>query len=189
MSDDSDLTHLEFSFLLYTTNLGTRSGEATNPFTKKIVQFPIDEGLSDDETEALVEYLEEQGFEGPEPHGEGYVLDRGGDTFRHRFDDEGNSASPQAELVVRKLDNDFAKIAFEIASVANCVLMSPVGKHVCVPAARYRKALLARWPDLRQLSSPKDLRSWLENDLGSRKVVRPLFSGADDDDGDDDDND
>lgn len=179
---EQHLTHLEFSFLLYTTNLGTRSRKAINPFTKKVVQFPIDDGLSDDETEALVEYLEERGFEGPEPHGEGYVLHRGGDTFRLRFDDEGNSVSPEAELVVRKLDDEFAKIVFETATVANCVLMSPIGEHVCVPATRYRKTLLARWPGLRRLSSAKDLRGWLENDLGSRRVMRPLSSGDDNND-------
>jgi len=50
------LTH--YSFVLLTCNLGSTTHSGTNPFTGEAVEFPIDDGLTEDEIEALQETFE-----------------------------------------------------------------------------------------------------------------------------------
>ena len=64
----------EFTFCMHTCRPGDRVRKGKNPFTGAIVEFPIDDGLSISEREALCALFDKYAVEGPEPDFEGYAL-------------------------------------------------------------------------------------------------------------------
>lgn len=172
-----DLTHWAYGFLLHTCNLGDAVRTAgTNPFTGEAVVVPIDDGLSDDEIDALRDVFDENAIDGPEPEGEGYaVYGADGDSLRFRcftFDGDHSICDIAAEVVVKQLSDDILTIILDVARAGNLALTSSVGDCVRIPGRRPDPKLLKRWPDAQPLSSISELRQWLQDSIGGRQVRR-----------------
>lgn len=166
----------EYSFLLHTCNLGEqRPSRFVNPFTKEPVIEHLDTGLLEVERTALKRVFDKYGFEGPEPEAEGYVLrfaSRGKLRWRSGTYDPcplGATSFP-FELTSCSLTEEALTIILELAQAANCLLMSPFGEDVRIPASLESKAVRSRWPDAALIQSVDDLRDWLINEIGGREV-------------------
>lgn len=172
-----ELTHLEYSFLLHTCNLGDTARTGTNPFTGKVVEFLIDDGLTNEEIDALQEVFDENGIDGPEPQGEGYAAyGPAGNSLRFRCNDldDGESISSIAvEVVVKELSAEILVIVLDVARAGNFALTSSVGDCVRIPDRSPDVKLLERWPDATSLSSISELRQWLKDSIGGRHVHVP----------------
>jgi hypothetical protein len=169
-----DLTHWGYSFLLHTCNLGSQTRTSTNPFTGETVESTMDAGLTDDEINALQDVFDENGIDGPEPEGEGYAAYRAeGESLRFRCNDldEGEPIDGiAAEVVVKQLSDELLTIILDVARAGNLVLTSSVGDCVRVPIRDPDHKLLQRWPDAVAVSSIAELRQWLQESIGGRKL-------------------
>jgi hypothetical protein len=171
-----NLERREFSFLLHTCNLGEKTRTGVNPFTKETIHFPIDDGLSDSESDAVLEILESHGFEEPEEEGEGYVLswsDRECLQLRSgAFEPiaEGISSVEVELLSVGTIPDQVLAIILEIAIAGNLALMSPTGEDVRVPAKAKLPQVLKRWPDAAVIETVDELRAWLTDTIEGRPV-------------------
>jgi hypothetical protein len=172
-----ELTHWEHSFLLHTCNLGESVRTGTNPFTGEAVEFPVDDGLTDDEIDALQDAFDENGIDGPEPDGEGYaVYGDEGDCLRFRcpdLDDGVPITGVAAEITVRELSNAVLAVVLDVARAGNLALTSTVGDCVRIVDRPPDRKMLERWPDAQTLSSVADLRQWLQESVGGQRVHIP----------------
>ena len=145
-----ELTHFEYTFGLYTSNLGEAVRTVQNPFTGKPVSIPIDRGLTEQEINAVKAVFDRNGLQGPEPEFEGYAIyGTGGDSLRFRggdFDCGIAVIGFSVEIVVRHLMEAMLEIVLDAARAGNFALMSCVGDCVrvsspasvtCVPV-RYK---------------------------------------------------
>jgi hypothetical protein len=172
-----ELTHWEYSFLLHTCNLGDAARTGRNPFTGEPVEFPIDDGLTDDEIDAIQDVFDENGIDGPEPDGQGYaVYGADGDCLRFRCNDldAGEPISGiAAEAVVKELSDQILTVILDVARAGHLALTSSVGDCVRIPDRTPDAKLLKRWPDAQSLSSISELRQWFEDSIGGRQVHVP----------------
>jgi len=170
----NELTHWEYSFLFHTRNLGDAARTGINPLTGNAIEFPIDNGLTDDEVDAIQNVFAENGIDGPEPDGEGYaVYGSDGEYLRFQcYDLEGSApiSSIDGEAVVKQLTDSVLTIILDVARAGNLVLTSSVGDCVRIPDDSPTEILLNRWPDAESLSSVSELRRWLQETIGGRRV-------------------
>lgn len=172
------LGHWEYSFILHTCRLGDRVGKATNPFTGDPVEFPIDDGLSVAERKDVRAVFACFGVEGPEAGFEGYALYlpasgsvrfRGGDLEQ----DEPPLTSFSVELVAQNVADEVLRLVLDVARQGNLAFMSSTGERVCLAKESRDLRIKQRWPDAGLILTTNALRSWLENQIGGRKVHVP----------------
>jgi hypothetical protein len=172
---DMELHKLEYTFYFHTRNLGDTVRKGTNPFTGEPVEFPIDEGLSQSERDALTKVLAAHGFNGPEPDGEGYALYLPNDqSVRIRsgeFDRTERIPGFAVEIIVLELTDDILKIMLDVAQSGNLALTSVTGEDVRLVSRPDDDKALKRWPDARPLESTAELRTWLVDVIEGRQVL------------------
>ncbi len=172
-----ELTHWEYSFLMHTCNLGDQSGKATNPFTGETIEFPMDYGLTREEIDAIQDIFDENGVDGPDPDGEGYVMRRiQSESLRFLCYDL-DAAEPIAEIavevIVKDLPDQVLTLILDVARAGNLALTSSVGDSVRIPGKKLSAEVKKRWPDAQSLSSISELRQWLQDSIGGRQVHVP----------------
>lgn len=166
--------HKEYSFYTHTLNFGDKVRKGTNPFTGEATEFPIDDGMTDEEIEAIQDIFDEYEIDGPEPEFEGYAMySDEGSSLRFRcndLDDCDLITGIPIELVTPTLMDEMLSIILQVARAGNLAFTSVTGEDVrivdCVPTA----VQLRRWPDARTVNSISELRDWLINVIGSREV-------------------
>ncbi len=168
------LTHWEYSFLLHTSNLGDNVRTATNPFTGETIESAIDNGLTQAEIDAVQDVFDQNGIDGPEPEGEGYaVYGSNGDHVRFRCRDL-NDGLPITEIVVEivvsQLSDEILQLLLQLARAGNLLLMSSAGDCVQIVDNKPNRRLQTRWPDIQTMSSNVNLKAWLQEVIGGRKV-------------------
>ena len=164
-----------YGFFLHTCHLSDRVRKGINPSTGEPVEFPIDDGLTDVERNAVRRVFAKFGVEGPEPEFEGYALYiPGNGSVRFRGgefeDDEMPIKGLDVEISVKKLSDDILRLVFEVARQGNLAFMSSIGDQVGLPSKSSGARSKKRWPEATIIESTDSLRSWLENQIGSRKV-------------------
>ena len=167
--------HREYSFLTHTLNFGDKARTGTNPATGETVVFPIDNGLTDDEVEAVQDLFDDNGIDGPEPDCEGYsIYGDDGSYLRFRCHDL-DAGEPvigiPIELVTPALTDEILTIILDATRVGNLALTSGIGKAVRLTSGPPSPAQLKRWPDAATITSIIELRHWLINVIGSREVT------------------
>jgi hypothetical protein len=172
--------HSEFSFVLHACRLGDRIRKATNPFTGELIVAPIDEGLTPAERKAILRVFRKYNVEGPEPEFEGYafyLLGNGSVRFRGFADIEDTELHPvtslAVEIVVKQLADDVLTFVLDVARQGNLAFMSSTADHVGLVNESDDPRIQKRWPDARTIATIEDLRSWLEVDIGGRRVHVP----------------
>jgi hypothetical protein len=158
----------QYSFLLHTCNLGTKTRTVVNPFTKQQFEVPIDKGLTEGEVEAIWTIFQDHQVTLIE-----LIADENWATYANEqakfrcLDLNGPTPidSIHAELTVPQITNEMLEMILAMASGANLALTS--NDHKCVRiAGRHPNSMeLARWPDAKKLSSVAELRQWLQNDI------------------------
>jgi hypothetical protein len=118
----------EFSFYTHTCNFGNAVRTGTNPFTGEIMEFPVDDGMTEDEIDAVQDIFDDNGIEGPEPEYEGYaVYNDDGSSIRFRCHDLG-AGDPitgiPIEIVVSNLTDEVLAIIIDVARAGNLALTS-----------------------------------------------------------------
>src|SRR5579872_1550470 len=104
--------HWEYTFHMYTRNLGDGVRHVKRPFTDEPVEVPIDPGLTGAEWDAVHDILRQDGFEGPLPEGEGYGLFMpDGQRVGIRF----NPTGLAVEIVVLELSDGMLNTLIQIA--------------------------------------------------------------------------
>ena len=180
------LTHWEYVFNLHTRNLGDEIREDENPFTGEPTQFHVDLGLTPDEIAAIkVAFdrhevaFDRREFEGLAPFSEGYVAyGAGGDSLRFRCADLDEIHSfpitgMSVDIVVRQLLDEYLEIVLDVASSGNLLLMDGYSDPVLTIDEEPSAKILARWPYSRSIRTIDELRSWIENEVGGRRVYTP----------------
>jgi len=166
--------HLEFSFYTHTCNFGDAVRTGTNPFTGETTEFPVDDGMTEDEIDAVQDIFDDNGIEGPEPEHEGYaVFSDDGSSIRFRCHDL-DAGDPitgiPIELVVPHLTDEVLTIIMDVARAGNLALTSVTGEDVRLIEKQPDSTQLKRWPDAATIGSVADLRDWLNNVIGSGEV-------------------
>lgn len=169
-----ELTHWEYIIYLHTCNLGDKSPSGTNPFTGEPVEYAIDRGLVYSELEAVRDVFDSNEIRGPEPNSEGYAIyGSGGDSLRfrcHSLDARETIKGMTVEIVVRHLSTATLETVLDVARAGNLALTSCVGDRIRIVDREPNVAELARWPDAESISSVHELRGWIEDTIGGRKV-------------------
>jgi hypothetical protein len=166
----------EYSFNLYTCNLSDRTRPAVHPITRARLEIPVDDGLTPTERQALRVLFDEYGIAGQEPHGEGYawylpengsVRLRGGPDLEATGQRLGGFA---VEITVKRLTDEVLAFVLRAAREGNLALMSFIGDRVRLVNESSDPRIKKRWPDAKVIATVEALRSWLENEIGGRRV-------------------
>jgi len=163
-----DLTHWEFSFTLHPGHLDKVPqviGDRT---------WMIDAGLNEQQATQLRNWFAENEFSGPEPDMEGYVLYRADDeSLRFRMwslDDYKKVNGIPVEVVVKELGDNDLKLLLDVAQTANLMFTDFLNENVRFIARDPNQPELERWVDADRIDTIADLRVWLEDTIGGRKV-------------------
>ncbi len=164
----------EYSFYTHTLNFGDKVRTSTNPFTGETTRFPIDNGMTKEEIEAVQSIFDENGIDGPEPDFEGYaVYSDDGSSLRFRCNDlhDGHSITGiPIELVSVALTDEVLSIILDVARAGNLAFTSVTGEDVRTVDNVPTPLQLKRWPHAATIKSVADLRCWLTDIIGFREV-------------------
>jgi len=164
----------EYSFQLFTLNLGTDVRAGKNPFTDQHIAFPVDDGLTDGQINAFQNTLDGYGFDGPGADHEGYALYRDdGGYLKFRSIDLGSGdtlCNVSVELLVPVLTKDILFIIRDIVHAGEFALTSFTGEDARLISRSPTSAHLKRWPGITTLNSMSELREWLTETIGCRKL-------------------
>lgn len=168
------LTHLEFTFLLATCNLSTRTYTTQNPFTGEILHFPIDDGFNEDEVLGLRHIIQTAGFVQNHDPDSDRELSRAlapTETLRLLGEIEEGRKDLQVEItVIDSIPFDCLDLILTLARAGNCALMSGTGTDVGLLSKPTNELVAQRWPEAIIISTRDELREWLEKVIRGRRV-------------------
>lgn len=162
-----------FTLSLVTCNLSDAFRIQVNPFTGEQVRAPVDAGLTETETKALLDVLADFGASPPDDDGYRYVHF---DSNHYIGIDVGSSDHvPKhgfALNVEGVLDDAVAGAIWRIAVAGNLCISSSITSGVDALTRTYADPrIAARWPSASILRSSFELKTWLETQLRNQAIV------------------
>lgn len=152
----------------HTCNLGNAVRKGTNPFTGELVEFPIDDGLSDSERMAVQRLLSKFHAIGPDP--DGY--------YRIIFSDETSinvgagaldGTSPCIGIALEiegPANSDVVRFARRLALEGNMAVGSAIDPDIVALVARSEDPRIReRWPEAPILTNDDDFIKWVTEQL------------------------
>jgi len=163
-----NLTHWEFSFTLHPGHL-EKVPHVVNERT-----FMIDAGLNKHQATQLREKFLHYKVSGTEDGMEGYVLYRDdNESLRFRMwglDDYAKVNGIPVELVVKELNDPDLRLILDVAQSANLIFTDNLNENVRFIGEDPNPLQLERWPGAGRIDTIADLRFWLEDTVGGRRV-------------------
>lgn len=165
-------THLEYSFGMATCNLSEASRSVVNPFTGKPIEIAQHAGLTDQECAALLKLVKASGWRYSDIPGEGWEWKlSASEALRLRGEIESGSPGWGVELVVKELAEPVLEFLLSLARAGNLAFTSSTGQDVRLAARSTNPLVQKRWPNAPILASAQELREWLDQVIGSRRVA------------------
>ncbi len=163
---------MSFGLHLHTCNLGTTARQATNPFTGEPVEFPIDVGLSDSETDAVEAFLADNGASEPDP--DSYCrVELSGDVVNVAVGGL-YDAEPCVAFAIEcsDLNQTVAQFVHELACRGNMSIGSSIDPTVVsLPLSGQVKDVSERWPSFVLVDTPTKLLHWLQKNVQEGNIV------------------
>lgn len=168
---------MHFSLGLHTCRFTEGEREVVNPFTNESYRLPNEGCFSDSECAAMQQCVRSVRSDGPNPLGEYIVHFENVDihTDLGVVDLEQDMRSIRLDFVFKQegpLGDDVVWFLFTLAQSGNACVASTVDPwHVAVTAPQDSDAFNRRWPKAHVVSTPFELRSWLEKSLRDELIL------------------
>lgn len=170
---------MSFDIHYHTCNLGTRTEQRKNPFTRAVQTVAIDNGLSATERANVLKLLQESGAVGPDEFGS-YVLDLsdGGSAEVFAKELEGEGSFDGCMVAIRSLTPKLISLLWELCHAGNMVAMPVMENAVSVVSdEQQRRQIQARWPDAVVVPSPEDFGRLLRGGFDAWRSYRDQVTG------------
>jgi hypothetical protein len=165
---------MSFDIFYRACNLGTRSEQRKNPFTREVRSVAIDDGLSAVEREGVLQLL--RGVAGaPRDKSGAYSLDLpdGGSAELFVEGLDGTAKCTGCMVAIRSLTPALVSFLHDLSRAGNMVAMPAMeGPAVIVVDERQRQRVSSRWPDAVIIASPEELGHLLGGGFGAWQKYR-----------------
>jgi hypothetical protein len=153
---------------LHTCNLGTKVRKGANPFTGEPLEFPIDDGLTAAEREAVRRLLAEVRAGDPDPESYCRVVLPEGSVVNVGIGSLNNPDLPCIAFALEcsSVNLEVASFIHALASKGNMSIGSAVDpKVVALPLREQRERVVRRWPNALVVTLPGQLEAWLHQNI------------------------
>jgi hypothetical protein len=164
---------MSYSLALHTCNLGTAIRTGTNPFTGRIAEFPIDDGLAPIEKVAVRKLLTDMGATVADEDGWRTVLLNDGSKVNvelgildsdHPCIGCGVEFEPNSPVAV--------SFIFKLAQIGNMSVGSGIDPNVvALVRASPSERVTKRWPKAAITTSPDQLGAWLRKCIDEKSIA------------------
>jgi hypothetical protein len=155
---------------LHTCNLNnTRTRQATNPFTKKVVHFPIDDGLTEAEQAKVRALLKEVHASDPDPDGYCKVRCADGGNLNVTIGDLLIPNGRTCHVECEALTEEATRFIFNLARAGNLSIGSSINPFVALTSPPATELVAKRWPGAPVIQSADELGVWLRANFGPRR--------------------
>jgi hypothetical protein len=151
---------------LHTRNLGTKTHQATNPFTGEQLVVHIDDGMSEAESHASSLVLAEAGASEPEPEGYRKVILRDGIVLHVNLGKKGGEIELDGGITA-----DAVEFIFRLGLASGMLIDSTSNPDfVAVLPGQQHPGIAARWPAAVCLQSAAELMEWISDGIENRQL-------------------